>query len=174
MNAMINLLKGTAAIGAVALGLCFAATPASAEAKNTTNWNASSFGAACSKSPRCIGSTDGTKGQIYGDDGSVTNVRCSSNSCSYNTTPGGGGGSPARVAAPDKTLGTGVGLGGLLAGQSPSTPAKPSVPKTGPKVDTVYAPVDKPPKIEIAKPVKVDTPKLTTVPTKDIKVNAIR
>ena len=176
MYAITNLLKSTIAVGAVALGLCFAATSASAEAKNTTNWNSTSFGAACAASPRCIG--NGTKGQIYGDDGSVTNVRCSSNSCSYSTTPGGGG--PARVAPRDKTLGTGVGLGGILAGQStPQTSTKAS---TGPKdpkgVNTVFAPTNpKPPKVEIAKPVRIDVPKAAAPASnlgKDTKVNVIR
>ncbi|WP_291850464.1 hypothetical protein [Bradyrhizobium sp.] len=184
MSAITNLLKSTAAIGAVALGLCFVASPASAEGKAAgSTWNASTFAAACQSSNRCIGGTgpggSGYYGQIN-NDGKTTHVRCTTTRCTYDTRSdpttggGGGGGSPARVAAPDKTLGTGVGLSGLLAAQGASTPAKPSVPKTGPKVDTVYAPVDKPPKIEIARPAQVEPPKLTAVPAKDIKVNTIR
>jgi hypothetical protein len=165
MSAIANLLERTAAVGVIALGLCFAAAPARAETKNTTNWNASSFGAACNASPACISNKEGTKGEIMTPGGTVQ-VRCSSNSCSY-TTPSGGGGSPARVAPPDKTLGTGVGLGGLLASQGSGHPKKIDVGQR----------VSGPDKIDTPKAVKIDTPKVSApvgnVP-KDVKVNSVR
>lgn len=164
----------------LAFGLCVVTTSAGAETKTTTNWNAGSFAAACAKSDRCTGGPS-NNGQgfdaVIQNDETNTTVQCSSTRCTYTTSPngGGGGGSPARVAKPDKALGTGVSLGGLLAGGAhPTTSTKADVgqrlPKTVRMTDT--------PKIETPKPARVDVPKIaapTSTPgLKDTKVNAIR
>jgi hypothetical protein len=168
MNATRNLLKLSIAISGAAFALCIGTASAQAEPKSTTNWNASSFGAACAASPKC-GGAPSNNGQGYDgvidNGGTQTTVQCSSSRCVYSTGSSGGGtgggGSPARVAPRDKAHGTGVGLGGILMGQtSPATPRGAAGPRT-PKVDTVFAPGNpKPPKIDV-KPVRIDTPKVS-------------
>jgi hypothetical protein len=179
MHAVANRLKMVSAAGVFTLGLCFAATSANAEAKSTTNWNAASFGAACNAAATCNGGTQPNgdfKAQIHGDN-TITNVRCNANSCSYSTVPAPGGPAPTRVAAPDKTLGTGVGLGGLLAGgarpaRTPKLNAGQDVPRqikgqVG-KIET--------PKVDVPRQIKVEVPKVSAPAgnLKDTKVNVLR
>jgi hypothetical protein len=122
----------------------------------------------------------GYKGQITNGN-TVTNVSCNSNSCTYSSSPvpgtGGGGGSPARVAVPGKTLGTSVGLSGLLAGgarpaRTPKLDAGQDVPRqikgqVG-KIDT--------PKVDVPRQIKVEVPKVNAPAgnLKDTKVNVVR
>jgi hypothetical protein len=179
MHVISNCLKSSAAAGVVAFGLCFAATSANAEAKAAgPSWNASTFAAACKNSNRCLGGA-GPGGSFYGtieNDGTTTHVTCTSTRCVYDTKSDSGG-SPARVAVPDKTRGTGVGLGGLLAGgarpaRTPKLDAGQDVPRqikgqVG-KIDT--------PKVDVPRQIKVEVPKVSAPAgnLKDTKVNVLR
>lgn len=185
MNSVTNKMKGAAAMCAVSLALCLNATSANAEPKLASkNWNSSSFGAACGKSPRCTGSPSaGGRGYdaVIENEGTTTTVNCSSSHCTYDTRPtgggggqGGGGGSPARLVPKDKALGTGAGLGGLLMGGA-RTPPKLDVGQRIPVNDRAMGAtkVDvKTPKID-----KIETPKVSAPagnPGKDIKANVLR
>ncbi len=169
MSTVTNLLKGAAAVGAVAFSLSFTADSASA-------MNASEFKKACeaSTSTICISNKDGTRGTISDADGNQYNVACNSHTCVARPRggQGGGGGSPARVAPKDKTLGTGVGLAGLLMGQSPSQPKKLDAGQRMPTQVKVDAP-----KLDTPKAVKIETPKVSVPAStvgKDVKVNVVR
>lgn len=165
----MNHRLSTSVLPLVAFGLCFSSV-ALAAPRELKGYNGASFAAACSKSPVCYGDNRG--GTVMGN-GKDFNVTCSEHSCVYTETPvpppqgggkGGGGGSPARTAAPDKTLGTGVGLQGILMGQTPAQPRKLNV---GQRIDV--------PKVDTPKPVKVDVPR-AAVPAmgKDVQVNTIK
>ena len=172
MSSLLSPRNQAACAIAIAMGLL--TTSAHAEWKNTSSWNATSVAAACNKNGNCMGGTTpsgGYKAEVYNGN-TITQIRCTSNSCSYQTTPTGGpggGGSPARVAQFDKTLGTGVGLGGILAGGATA----PKIPKAdvGQRIPVtkIDAPKIQTPKVDVPR-VSADIPKAAGAAPKDIKV----
>lgn len=172
MSSTTVFLKSSGVVSAVALALFLTANSTRAEMKETTNWNASSFGTACAASNRCLGNShhDGTYTATIMNGQTHTQVHCTSSSCTY--TSSGGGGSPARVAPRDKALGTGAGLGGILAGQAPKVPKKLDAGQriSGPdKVGT--------PKLDLPKTTKIDVTKVAAPSGnlgKDTKINRVR
>jgi hypothetical protein len=151
MSAITNLLKSTAAVGAVALGLCFAVTPASA-------MNGAEFSKACAKKSNCVpaGGTDG--GYIVHDDGSFTVVTCTKTNCTASKQD--------RQIKFDKTLGFG------------NTPGNDRMaPVSSKKQLDAGQRMPGQIKVDTPKPVKLETPKVSAPAgnaAKDVKINTIR
>jgi hypothetical protein len=169
MSSIANLLKSTAVAGAVALGLSFTATSASA-------MNAGEFKAACDKvaggssSTFCVSNKNGTRGKIFTPDG-TTDVACNNTTCvTQPERQGGGGGSPARTAPKNKGLGVAALLGTAGDRVAPTTnPTK--------KLDAGQR-LPGQVKVDTPKAIKVETPKVSTpaanLGVKNTTVNAIR